>query len=511
MAKKITELPALTTGVAEDDILAIVDDPNGSAVTKKVSVLDLVGITHTVNVRQAPYSAVGDGVADDTSAFLSAISDAGANSLIYIPPGIYKISSTLTLPTHRMHLLGAGGHATRLLFAPTADDTLLAVDGSSTLLFQGSISNLALWSNDSTYTKVALDIVDTSGWRFENIIVGGSVAVGGSSFWSGGTGSIGVQVRGRDAGVVRSLFDYADRPLLITDNPNHSIDIDHWHFQDLYLGANANPCVEVASGVNVTDVVFDGYNPWVLGTYGFYWNDTATAQIGQDLTIMNVGTEQGTDGNAYGFYISHNYNFHNLRIINSAVGTDRNFGYFRKITGLHIEDCLYSSTSKIALNVDSTVFMLRGFGNFWQAGSTLTISGQELVWSSPKYPNSAALPPNFIYQNSTATDHNLRTSQALTSPNTTVAQDATVEVGDGTSLGFLHVVTSENVGAIYFLRGSTNTVAEVADPDSHFTITKDTATQYNIYWDAGSSRFVLQNKRTGSKNIRFVLIGAHPI
>ena len=48
--KKMTDLTDLSTAVASDDIVHIVDDPSGSPVNKKVSVFNLFGnLNHTTN------------------------------------------------------------------------------------------------------------------------------------------------------------------------------------------------------------------------------------------------------------------------------------------------------------------------------------------------------------------------------------------------------------------------------------------------------------------------------
>jgi len=49
-----------------------------------------------VNVKAPPYSARGDGVADDTQAIQAAISDHMKGGTLYFPNGIYLVSSTLT-------------------------------------------------------------------------------------------------------------------------------------------------------------------------------------------------------------------------------------------------------------------------------------------------------------------------------------------------------------------------------------------------------------------------------
>ena len=259
------------------------------------------------------YGAVGNGVHDDTSNIQNAINTIGANSSLYFPTGIYKVTSTITVSQNRVHLLGAGVYATQILFAPSSNSTCFKFSAGASVLYQGSVRNMAFYSSDTTYTKTAIELIDTSTYLVEDIVVGGSLTANGSNFW-GGNGSIGLRVRGRETGCISRINIYADRPILISPNPNNSISIDHFDFMDTYLGANGNPCVEIESGVNLTHSKFIGYNAWVLGTYGLYWNDTTTTMCSYGLILSGVRTEQGTSANAWMVYINHHYGLHQVSI-----------------------------------------------------------------------------------------------------------------------------------------------------------------------------------------------------
>lgn len=68
------------------------------------------------NVKDPAYDAKGTGSADDTSAIQDAINAAEAanGGIVFFPPGIYKITSALTMGT-RVSLMGAGANASRIL------------------------------------------------------------------------------------------------------------------------------------------------------------------------------------------------------------------------------------------------------------------------------------------------------------------------------------------------------------------------------------------------------------
>lgn len=116
-----------------------------------VSYLSGSGADGTINVKAAPYNAVGDGTTDDTTAVQAAIDAATtANGLVYFPTGIYKITSTLTYTRtdtgHTITLEGSsasrGLTGSVLKWAGTANGTLFRASGANTfrvsrLCFEG--------------------------------------------------------------------------------------------------------------------------------------------------------------------------------------------------------------------------------------------------------------------------------------------------------------------------------------------------------------------------------------
>lgn len=89
--------------------------PSGSSVVGfQQSGTGAVSQTVQQKLREKPVSvkdfgAVGDGIADDTQAFLNAISAAGPGRDVYVPRGVYKITMQLSLQKAQ-RLIGDGGY-----------------------------------------------------------------------------------------------------------------------------------------------------------------------------------------------------------------------------------------------------------------------------------------------------------------------------------------------------------------------------------------------------------------
>lgn len=98
-----------------------------------------------VNVKS--YGAVGDGVADDTAAIQAALSAGGT---VYIPDGVYIISSMLTVSGRSSGGLVGNGSAS-ILVANAAMTAMLKVSSSSGF----AVRDLVFWGDELAYTNSA--------------------------------------------------------------------------------------------------------------------------------------------------------------------------------------------------------------------------------------------------------------------------------------------------------------------------------------------------------------------
>ncbi len=461
--------------------------------------------TSVINVKDGAYGAIGDGSADDTAAFVAAIAAAGAQDTIYVPKGTYKITSELLFSSDRFRFIGEGINLSILVFTPAIAGSLIRVSNGASINFQSVIKGFTLTSQNTTLKKVALDIWDVSEMQIEDISIAGA-----NSYWRGAS-SVGLRTQGREFTTIRNLTIFADMPIQISDNPNSNIDLDHFHFQDLYLAGYASaakPLITVDTGRNLTDITFDGAQAWVGGAGGFYWNDTTSSIPSYALTFKNVRDEQTTDVNSWLFYFGRNQSLYGLRLENIYVDPNHKGIYMRNIFGATLDNYTFTGTG-VALDYNGSNWGLDARGCFFLAGSTVTIAGQNLVHAGPKYPVTAPLPSSFRYHNAALATQTQFTSAALSQPILTVANNATAVLGTATMEGLLLITDSAGNSAIFSIGGAAAATAEMSDPGNKYSVTQTTASMTNISWVSGTGRYTLQNNSGGALTYSIMLLGAY--
>lgn len=454
------------------------------------------------------FGCKGNGVADDTSCIQAAINAVAASGRVHFPKGNYKVTSTVTVSNNGVHLTGDGPYATQITFAPTANGSALKIINGSSVIYQGSVRDMAFRSDDLTYVKTAIEVVDSSGYLIDNIVIGGSVVVGRSGFWADSSNrSIGIRTRGREAASFRNIYNFANKPIVISPNPNAGIQIsaDHFNFHNLYLGCAANPCVTVESGSVLTQVSFTGYQAWVAGHGGFYWVDATKPGASNGLLLQNVRYENPTDATKYFVRIESASGVQQLQIIGGQTGGVNGF-YLRGINQARFASFTFGLTGYEAMNADTTVLEMTFDSNFWQTGTTATLTGLQIAHKAPTLASGPLPSTGYIIKAPTGSYDEINEG-TVAAKEVTLAASGTYVIGGLQQTGLIMITTRDNVTALYILRGAAGTVAEVSDIDNYFTPTQGTPNKFNVYWDAGASKYVVVNGFAVSKQLRVLRMG----
>lgn len=118
---------------------------------------------NAINVRTAPYEAVGDGIADDTAAIQSAINACPAGRAVLLPQGTYRVTGTLRISSGIV-LRGEGPNKTQIVQDSPGGD----------LIWMGRWSSLGSpvsLSADAQKGSTQLVVASTAGLAAGNYIV----------------------------------------------------------------------------------------------------------------------------------------------------------------------------------------------------------------------------------------------------------------------------------------------------------------------------------------------------
>jgi hypothetical protein len=137
------------------------------------------------NVKSDQFGAAGDNTTDDTAAIQAAINAAASVTFgkagVYFPPGVYLISSALTVATPGMTLQGAGGRtsggiaACQINYSPATGSRV--IDARNTIGLQ--IRDIFFFATSSSYAGVVLDLSGASTFataRDCQFVLGGTTA-----------------------------------------------------------------------------------------------------------------------------------------------------------------------------------------------------------------------------------------------------------------------------------------------------------------------------------------------
>lgn len=456
-----------------------------------------------VNVKN--HGVKGDGVTDDTAAIQSLADTLTAGGRLYFPKGVYIITAGIVFKYNRINVVGDGRLVTRIKFNPTANGAAFTFStGVNAVLYQSSLSSLSFESDDTAYVKTAVKIVDVSAFTMRDVAIG--------PLWrdTSSYGCIGLHVNGREDSSFEDVEIYTQRPIVISDNPNSFIDIDHFNFHNLYVIVNfssTNECIHIDTGVDLSNTTFTGRQAWVGGSSGLKWVDTTTTGASNNLSISGVRWENAVGSAGHMIDIQHNYKLQFLRIENCYGGYGANGIKLRKCQHVTIANTATVNTSGNALDVDGTVDPLTLDNVFLQTGGAVSTGTLRKVFDSNVGADAGGAGSLVIYTKPSAMLP-AKFGVPVTGDKYTVANNGTVSMGLAANLlGFVFIQVSTQRGAIYYLKGSANATIEVSDPDAYFTPTAGNAGTINVYYDAGTLSYLIENKIGLSRDISWITLG----
>jgi hypothetical protein len=495
----------LTTAIGTTDSSLVTFVPAGTGATTRTAQAKMRDV---VSVKD--FGAVGDGVADDTAAIQAAITATNPTSGggVYLPSGTYKVTSTINVANQRVTICG-DGVSTNILFVPTSDDVCFNFDAGSVLLVQCAMQDICFYSTDTTYAKTAILLVDISSCVFSNIQTK-------SPHWHGGTGgSTFLYIRGRDTTTISNLNVFADKPIRIGTIPApHTaagIGCDHFNISNCYLGniVSAYPIVTIDTGVNVTNVTIDGYQAWVGGTYGLYWDDTTAVQASSSLSISNVRWEQQSGTTGWMVYINRTQQLQQLRLANMYGGLSTNGISIQNCFDFTIDQVFYVGT-QTGLNIDSTCS--RGVIEYVinNPSALFTNSGTSIQGAIRRGSNTFSFMPG--NKPSGAVEQIWNPSKTLgfsqTQPKAIVLAPSTIiNFSTNAASGILLLHINGGASSVMAVNGTANSTRLLVQSDVGWFGIAAAAANINIYWDGGTSMYKIQNNTLNTHTLYVTMMG----
>lgn len=426
--------------------------------------------------------------ADALTALTSAGTDLITGGEIFVPRGNWSLSATWTFSGQRISLRGDTANISNFVFNPAAADVAIDLDsGGGGGQNQSSIRNIGFISAN-TVAKTAIRLYNVANVVVQDVGISSGVWLGNS---------IGIQTLGRQKVEIQRATIGCARPIVCSRNPAWPmLSVDHFQIVDSELVGTSSsyPVIEFENGVSFSNTTIRGVAV-VGGKDGIRWVDTGgVVGAGFHLHFEDIRFEQGLDAAAYSVRLETvNNSLQTVLFTNCLFDAARHGVYLRQCRHVTFINCTFDTAGKTALDMTMVPGTTLKFVNCSGAGAFTITNGRCVSKSGDN--RVLGFTEEWVHDAGTSAGA-LQTETYLGGVPFTLADNATAEIADDTFTGFVIITTNLDVSAMYVLTGATHSVAEVSDPFGFFTAVKDSVA-LNVYWDAGSSRYLVQNKRGG--------------
>jgi hypothetical protein len=250
----------------------------------------------TVSVKD--FGAVGNGVVDDTAAIQAAINSLSQYDSLYFPAGQYLVSSTLTLNTSYVSLIGDGSGATTILrLNGNYGNTLQIqpVDPTTGLILSVTVSGIKLRADVEMNSGAHLSLTEVTQSQFSDVFLE--------------DGFIGIHIKGVrnshfegskiESGKYFSTLKTGSRFVLVEDSPKAGQENTEVFFDGFNWTFTVNATIDYGLEIKESDGIWFS-NGHILGaaTADCYINLASSPQL-MGLQFDNVWFDGFTNINVY--------------------------------------------------------------------------------------------------------------------------------------------------------------------------------------------------------------------
>jgi len=444
---------------------------------------------YSVNVKNSDFGAVGDGVADDTAAIQAAINAlvaVGIGGRVNFPRGTYKLSSALDLSnTFGIGLIGDAG-------------SLNTAQGTAGVLFTwaggagtGPLVNLT----GAVATEIANICFYVSNDAFNGSIIAtatgslnpSAIRIHDCGFLGDSASSVMAQAIACDtllnSVIERCFFRYGVLQINCTGSSNNAITVRNNWFQE-----------STTCAINLS-----GATGWVIENNVF--ETVAVGAIKQSGTVSGLVISGNWIGDSTAAAVSIDLSGH------VTLGC--------QITGNYMDGALGGTCIKLSTSLGNTEGVVIS-GNRIDTGGTAIDSGRVIGCSitgnmiSGTTTYTGTEPMLTVFEN-----NRIRSNRAgsITSVGISVANDGTIELSVpddagtapgmyGTGIYDIFALTTSGAWggmATFSFNGSSAAVTKLLESDANvFTVTQGTGSRVNVYYNAGTTTYRLENKLGGT-------------